>query len=465
MKLKNGSDVVIVGGGPSGTFSSILLSEYASQKDMHLNITILEKKSFLTEGPGGCNLCAGVVSSSLLDKLSEMNIKLPKHVIRREIHGYVFKMHNESLELEDKDKHIACVYRGNGPRKSDQKRIISFDYFLKDEAVKRGVNFVNTNVTSIKPPSSLEEKVKIHTEVPGKGNKDVYEAGLLVGALGMQGARILEKAGFGYRRAETVRLAQVEVPMEGEKINKLFGQYIHTYPFCIPGIRFIAITPKRRYITVTAISMNVSGKENDITIREKLKEFLDGFHNYIGDKTLSGTDEGGDVQNGIKIMEEPTCYCVPHIPYGDSRQPYGDRIVIVGDAAYSRLYKNGIEAAFTTADMAARTALEYGCSKKIFRKYYHKKADVMFNKDNRHAKIIFAINDIMSCSDEISKELMKIANSSTENGEILKRVFWSLFSGDRSYKEIFYDALRPSLLLNLGIATAKGVYMHYFKKK
>ncbi len=465
MRLKNRSNVVIAGGGPSGTFSGILLSEYASKKDIPLNITILEKKDFIKEGPGGCNLCAGVVSSSLLDKLSEINIKLPKHVIRREVHGYVLKMHNESLELEDKNKHIACVYRGNGPRKSDQKRIISFDYFLKDAAVKRGVNFVNTKVTSIKPPSSLEEKVKIHTESPGKGNRDVYEADLLIGALGMQGAHILEKAGFGYRKAETVRLAQVEVPMEEKKINKIFGKYIHTYPFCIPGIRYIAITPKRRYITVTAISINLADKENDITIRGKLKEFLDGFHNFLDDKTIFGIAGKKDAQKGIKIMEEPTCTCVPHIPHGNSRQPYGDRIVVVGDAAYSRLYKNGIEAAFTTADMAARTALEYGCSKKDFRKHYHKKADVMFNKDNKYAKILFGINDIMSCYDEISKEHLKIANSSTKNGERLKRMFWSMFSGDRPYKEIFYDAMRPSLLLNLGITTAKGVFMHYFKKK
>ena len=62
MQLGNGSQIVIVGGGPSGSFTALHLLNYAAQAGIKLDITILEPRNFKQSGPGGCNKCAGVLS-------------------------------------------------------------------------------------------------------------------------------------------------------------------------------------------------------------------------------------------------------------------------------------------------------------------------------------------------------------------------------------------------------------------
>ena len=51
-------------------------------------------------------------------------------------------------------------------------------------------------------------------------------------------------------------------------------------------------------------------------------------------------------------------------------EPYADRIVFVGDAGVSRLYKDGIGAAYRTAKAAARAAVFQGVSADDFRRHY-----------------------------------------------------------------------------------------------
>ena len=62
------------------------------------------------------------------------------------------------------------------------------------------------------------------------------------------------------------------------------------------------------------------------------------------------------------------CICFPNIPVNHARHPYTNRLVIIGDAGISRTYKNGIDSAFTTAQLAAKTAFERGVSEKILKK-------------------------------------------------------------------------------------------------
>ena len=61
MHLTNDSRVVIVGGGPAGSFAALHLLRYAAQANLTLGIIIFEARDFNRPGPGGCNKCAGIL--------------------------------------------------------------------------------------------------------------------------------------------------------------------------------------------------------------------------------------------------------------------------------------------------------------------------------------------------------------------------------------------------------------------
>ena len=64
------------------------------------------------------------------------------------------------------------------------------------------------------------------------------------------------------------------------------------------------------------------------------------------------------------------CGCTPRIAVRPARRYFGARWVAVGDAAVTRLYKDGIGSAFFTAQCAMQTAVEQGISHQAFQKTY-----------------------------------------------------------------------------------------------
>ena len=60
--------------------------------------------------------------------------------------------------------------------------------------------------------------------------------------------------------------------------------------------------------------------------------------------------------------EMRSCNCFPRINVAGAVQPYTDRMVFIGDCGVTRLYKDGIGAAYQTAKAAASTAIFQGVS-------------------------------------------------------------------------------------------------------
>jgi flavin-dependent dehydrogenase len=71
-----------------------------------------------------------------------------------------------------------------------------------------------------------------------------------------------------------------------------------------------------------------------------------------------------------EVVPTPVCHCFPRINMKLRGQPFTDRIVLVGDSGVTRLYKDGIGAAYRTAKAAARTAVFAGVSAKAFEESY-----------------------------------------------------------------------------------------------
>jgi len=83
LQLEDGSRVAVVGGGPAGSFFAYFLLDMAGRAGLNLQVDIYEPRDFSRPGPPGCNMCAGIVSESLVQMLAAEGINLPEKVFAR----------------------------------------------------------------------------------------------------------------------------------------------------------------------------------------------------------------------------------------------------------------------------------------------------------------------------------------------------------------------------------------------
>lgn len=162
MRLRDGSQIAVIGAGPAGTFFTYFVQLLAKERGLNVSITIFDAKNFLSQGPSGCNMCAGVISETLVDKLKEKGIALPAEKVQRKIEGYYYQSRAGGVLLTHLEgrREIITVFRGNGPRYYAQDGNISFDYFLLDLAKEKGAQVVSEPVKKVVLPSHPEQRIR-----------------------------------------------------------------------------------------------------------------------------------------------------------------------------------------------------------------------------------------------------------------------------------------------------------------
>lgn len=440
LKLENGARIAIIGGGPAGSFFAHFLHKFAQEKGIRVSTTIFDGKDFLQKGPRGCNLCAGVVAESLNQKLKNEGIHLPEGRIMSRIEGYTLHVDGESLLLtcrENEKNAIATVFRGNGPRYSTFPEIISFDDFLLSWAQDIGAEVISAPVWDIKLPS---KKSQLLTIVYGeKENSKDVDVDLVVGAFGVNTYLMnrIKDMGFGYSAPSTLVTYQAELKIGRERILKSFGKTIHVYMPQKSTIRYATVIPKEDFITITVI-----GKKN------ATKATFQGFLNLK------------DIEGKIPKFK-PHCLCYPKITVSPSKKPFSNRIVMIGDASFSRHYKNGIESAFLTAQLAARTAVFYGVDASSFKKYYYKQAKKRIIHDNTYGRLLFFVNDFISSVPILTQSHLFLAKKPNKTGppQKIRQILWNMFTGNIPYRDIFKISLdlrlQSSLLMNAFVLLIK----------
>jgi flavin-dependent dehydrogenase len=426
-ELKSGSKVCVIGGGPAGSFFSYFFLELADRLGIEAELDNIEAKDFLNLGPTGCNHCGGIISESLVQLLSTEGITLPSNVVRRGIDSYVMHTDDRNVKIATplEEKRIASVFRGSGPMGSETTEWNSFDKYLQDLCIKKGSNVIRDKVVDINYENG-------RPQIKTKNNfEKSYD--LVVAAVGLdnKSLKILKGANVEYQSPSTTKTYISEYYLGEELVSEYFGNSMHVFLMDIPNLEFGALIPKGHYVTLVLL-----GKEIN-------KQLVESF--------MNSQQVIDCFPKEVELISIRNCQCFPKINTQTAKYMYGDRFVAIGDSATSKLYKNGIGAAYVTAKAAATSVLFNGVSSRDFEKYYLP-ACKSLHIDNTIGKIVFLVTKMIKINPLLKRGVVKtVLKEQDKIGEKrhMSTVLWDTFTGSAPYKEIFLRSLKPAFLISL----------------
>jgi len=423
--LRNDAQIAVVGGGPTGSFFSIFALKMAKMMEKSVNVTIYEPKDFTRDGPIGCNKCGGIISELLVQNLAVEGINLPDSLVQRGINSY--KLHtqygNVYIETPAKEKTIATVYRGGGPRGIIGSEKESFDRFLLDLAIREGAVHNHEKIDRI--------AYENNRPVLFSGQTKIQEPDLVVGAVGVksQTFAIFEEMGFGYRKPETVSAAISEIYMDKNVLSEYFGTSVNLFLLPVRDMKFAAIIPKGTYVTVCILGENID--------HNTVNAFID---HPVVQSVLPG-----------KGAYEIACRCLPKMNIRAPEVAFADRVVLCGDAGSTRLFKDGLGAAYIMGKAAAKTAILYGVGRRNFEENYHPVyKNIMI--DNRYGKVLFAVTDLHKKYEALTKGMLRVVRKEQADPAYPKRLssmLWDMFTGNERYRNIFFRSLSAPMVYDL----------------
>ncbi|MBU1247832.1 MAG: hypothetical protein KKB70_03965 [Proteobacteria bacterium] len=420
MQLTDKSKIAIVGGGPAGSLTAYFLLELAKRKRMSIQVDIFEKKDFQGFGPKSCNHCGGIISESLIQMLALERIVLPADVVQLGIESYVLHAEGQAVPIKNrsKEKRIASVYRGGGPRGSIAPSWSSFDAHLLKMCETNGARIVTERVTEIQ----FEDGFPV---IQADERHGPYE--LVIGAVGVnaRSSRLFHGI-IEHEEPETARCYIAELPLGRETLANVIGKAMHVFLVAMPEVEFAAIIPKKEYASVCMLG--------DIT-PDIVKKFLSSpevRHLFADDPSLL----------------EKACNCLPKINMSGVPRPFADRIALVGDCGTTRLYKDGIGAAYRLSKHLAYTAIFQGVSAKDFERNYLPFVNRM-RRDNNIGKFIFAVVTAITRFSYFRKVVVRMVEREQNNPDVpqdMSAILWDVFTGSAPYADILRRSLRPGFI-------------------
>ncbi len=438
ISLENGSKVAVIGGGPAGSLFSYFLLSMSKQIDLKINVDIYEPRDFNIPGPQGCNMCGGVLYESLVQSLAFEGINLPTGVVQRGIECNMlhFDEGDVIIQTPQHQKRIASVFRGIGPRGLVEIKGGSLDGFLLNAALDQGAQHIRKRVEDVSwsssPDSGNPAGRRVQVKAQG-GQEQTYD--LLVVASGVNTALLKQfhHMDFGYEPPQTTKLVVREYYLGEEVVSGYFGAVFHAFLLDIPGLDYGAIIPKGDYITICLLSSH----------EELHSDAMESFvNNPVVKRALPPNFS----------PKYPACQCGPRINVNGSKQPFGDRVVFIGDCGVSRLYKDGIGAAYRAAKVAAATALFQGITARDFKNFYMKFCRKM-ERDNQIGKFIFKIAGLIPKSKFGQKAVLRMISDEQRRNiapsKSMSMVIWDMLTGGAPYSDVFIRAIQPIFLARL----------------
>lgn len=418
--LRDGGVVVIIGGGPGGAGSAVTLINIARQLGRKIRIVLYEGKMFA--GSTHFNQCAGVLSPPIVNLFEgELGLPFPWQLVQKEICGYV--LHSEHRDI---------VLKREGERTYALRRIKFDEYFL-DQARKRGLEVIHSRVTDVE---FNRDYVMIYSE------SNNIRADVVIGSFGMDdgAARIFERT-TRYRQPRFLSSIVIKVH-PGQEYMSRFGSFIHAFLPSLDNIEFGAVTPKMNHLTINIAGFKIKSKAMVAFLK------YPPVRRYLPPQF----DPEDDAINYFK----------GRFPFQVSRGFYGDRYVLVGDAAgLLRPFKGkGINMSIITAMKAARTIMTTGISREAFARGYERECsevieDIPYGKALRRLAIFGSRAGFLD-------PVIDLARKDPQ----LEYALFNCVSANKSFKEIFRETRSLNLVFKLLAALGRNLAArlgNYFK--
>jgi flavin-dependent dehydrogenase len=436
MTLRDGSRVAVIGAGPAGSMFSYFFLSMAETIGLDVGVDVFEPRRFCHRGPAGCNHCGGIVSESLVQRLATEGIKLPDCVVQRGIESYILHTDVGDVEIATPlmEKRIAAIYRGNGPRSSEPLDTHSFDGYLLELAEQKGARVIPRLVTGVRRDEGLM------TVSCADQFSDAYDLVVVATGVNSRLTEMLENETAEFSRADRTKTFICEFFLGREVIRETFGPSMHVFLLDIPRLEFAALIPKGDYVTLALLGDDID------------EALIDRF---FAAPEVRNCFPGGQVPGHV-------CHCYPRINIRSATPAYGDRLVLIGDSGTTRLFKDGIGAAYRTSKAAAKTAVFHGVSAEDFSNYYAPLCRKISN-DNRVGKFVFSVATLVQKARFARRGILNMTANEQLQEDSPRRmsgVLWDLFSGSASYTDVFLRTLHPAyvglLLWNLVSANLPG---------
>ncbi len=403
--LPDGSTVVIIGGGPGGAACAIALKRLSRKMGRRIEVVLYEGKRFAEPH---YNQCMGVLSPPIEHILEDrLGVAFPHHLVLRTINGYTLHTRQSRIVLDGRSVPSYALRR------------FQFDNYLLEQAQLQGVHVVQSRVTDLE---FNEDRVVIFSE------SDNREAAVVVGAFGLDaGTTMALGRAVPYVAPKSLSTIVTKIhPPAGVMEN--FGDQIHAFLPSIPEIEFGAATPKGDHLAI-----NIAGARVNVQVMERFLAWgpLQAIAPFV-------EPEG----SGEKA---PLRYFKGRIPISRARGFYGDRYVLVGDAAgLVRAFKGkGINSACQTGLWAAEVILEHGVSRMAFAEHYERFCreivrDLPYGRAMRHFVGLGRRTGLLDRLVTIARDEPALLNA-----------LFDAVSGNETYRAIARDLFRPALVLRI----------------
>jgi len=434
LTLEDGARVAVVGSGPAGSFFSYFLLDMCARAGLSVDVDLYEPRDFTHSAPQGCNMCGGIISESLVQNLAAEGICLPPSVIQRGIDSYVLHTDVGSARIATPldEMRIGAVHRGAGPRDVKERKWESFDHHLQEMALSKGARLVSKRVDEARwdgDRPSLSAR---------GGTPERYDLVAVAVGVNSSALKVFEALGIGYCRPTVTKTLIREYHLGEACVAETLGSSMHVFLLNIPRLEFAAIIPKGAYVTMCLLGESID------------ERLVQAFVDAPAVKRCMPPGWRPD---------ERSCQCMPHISVQGVAKPYADRVVFIGDCGVTRLYKDGIGAAYRVAKAAARTAVFQGVSNAAFREHYGPVCR-RIAADNRLGKLMFLLTRVVQRVPIARRAIVhQVAceQQKRPSARHMSAILWGMFSGSAPYRDIFLRALDPrfvgQFMRSIGAAT------------
>ncbi len=452
--LSDDPTILVIGGGPAGSFFAIQALRKARDAGRKLKVVIIEKKHELRFYPAanctacreGCNYCAGGISPKLARLLKESGLALPPEIILGKATSLTVHGDWKSIELPvPPGKDMLFVFRGTRPR-TRTERYDNFDNYLLGRAIEEGAQVITGEVKDIAYSPADKPLVTYRVFDGVASTSATLEADFVVVAAGVNQLPGMELAsnplfaalarvipGFQPPRVRKALIAEMAAD---EHLLRYMRDQVHFAQYGSDDlhIEMSSLIPKGRWITVALLGRSVdqAGPSEYLSVIERFLQ-LPHIRRLL--------------PRNVALV--PGCVCHPNMTVGVARNPYGHRIGIIGDMVISRLYKDGILSAYVTASALANCILDVGADRRSLRRAYWP-AIRAFHRDNKFGAVVFFLNRFTFSHPVLSRIVYQAVvterKSKPADTRRLANILWRIASGDDSYGRIFLSMFHPETM-------------------